>query len=251
MRRTSNYEINNLMTPEDFIQAYQDAFGADTQLPIAFGYSDEPMAEPKEGLRCLMGLFPKVRKGDTVTLADKFISCGGGMLYMGTGELQDRIPNFVSNIEHYQQTPQMVRDYVEGLHIVTAPKKYINFVRVDKLSAWEGIEGLIFFAKPDVLSGLCAWAFFDDNTESAVITRFASGCASLITMAVSENRKENGHSCFLGGFDPSARIMMPADEMTFVIPAIRLDKMLQTMKNTCLFDTPAWSKIKQRIENEK
>ena len=46
----------------------------------------------------------------------------------------------------------------------------------------------------------------------------------------------------------SARIMMPADEMTFVIPAIRLPKMLSTMKDTCLFDTPAWSKIKQRIE---
>ena len=69
-------------------------------------------------------------------------------------------------------------------------------------------------------------------------------------MAVTENRKENGHSCFLGGFDPSARIMMSADEMTFVIPSIRLLKMLSTMKDTCLFDTPAWSKIKQRIENK-
>ena len=173
------------------------------------------------------------------------------MLYMGTGELQDRIPNFVSNIEHYQQTLQMVRDYVEGLHIVPAPKRYINFQRADKLNTWEDIEGLIFFAKPDVLSGLCAWAFFDDNTESAVITRFASGCASLITMAVAENRKEDGHSCFLGGFDPSARIMMPADEMTFVIPVIRLDKMLKTMRDTCLFNTPAWGKIKQRIMNQQ
>lgn len=83
------------MTPEAFIQAFHEAFGANTQLPIVFGYSDEPLAEPKEGLRCLMGLFPKVRKGETVTLADKFISCGGGMLYMDTGELQERIPNFV------------------------------------------------------------------------------------------------------------------------------------------------------------
>ena len=68
------------MTPEEFIQAYTEAFGIETQLPIAFGFSDEPLTKPKEGLRCLLGLFPKVRKGDTVTLADKFISCGGGML---------------------------------------------------------------------------------------------------------------------------------------------------------------------------
>ena len=238
------------MKPEEFVKAYAEAFGADTQLPIAFGFSEEPLIAPKEGLRCIMGLFPKVRKGEAVTLADKFLGCGGGTVYMGTGELVDRIPHFVSDIEHYQQTPQMVRDYVEGLHIVPAPKQYINFQRVDSLKSWDGIEGLIFFAKPDVLSGLCAWAFFDDNTASAVITRFASGCASLITMAVSENRKTDGHSCFLGGFDPSARIMMPAEELTFVIPAVRLGKMLQTMRDTCLFDTPAWGKIRQRIENE-
>ena len=235
------------MTPQEFVIAFKEAFSEETQLPIAFGYSDEPLTEPKEGLRCIMGLFPKVRKGEPVTLADKFLGCGGGMLYMGTGELQDRIPNFVSNIEHYQQTSQMVRDYVEGLHIVPAPKKYINFQRVDSLSSWEDIEGLIFFARPDVLSGLCSWAFYDDNSETAVVSRFASGCATLVTMAVAENRKEKGHSCFLGGFDPSARIMMPADELTFVIPAIRLSRMLATMKDTCLFDTPAWGKIKQRI----
>ena len=50
------------MTPEEFIEAYKEAFGADTQLPIAFGYSDAPLTEPKEGLRCLMGLFPKVKR---------------------------------------------------------------------------------------------------------------------------------------------------------------------------------------------
>lgn len=80
------------MTPQEFIQALKEAFGEDVQLPIAFGYSDEPLTEPKEGLRCLMGLFPKVRKGNAVTLADKFLGCGGGMLYMGTGE-QDQTKN--------------------------------------------------------------------------------------------------------------------------------------------------------------
>ena len=48
------------MNPQEFVQAFAEAFGSDTQLPIAFGYSDEPLTEPKEGLRCLMGLFPKM-----------------------------------------------------------------------------------------------------------------------------------------------------------------------------------------------
>ena len=29
------------MTPEEFVKAYAEAFGSDTQLPIAFGYIDD------------------------------------------------------------------------------------------------------------------------------------------------------------------------------------------------------------------
>lgn len=37
------------MTPKGFVQAFAEVFGSDTQLPIAFGYSDDPLTEPKEG----------------------------------------------------------------------------------------------------------------------------------------------------------------------------------------------------------
>lgn len=238
------------MTTSEFVASFKEAFGDNVQLPVAFSFSDTPLTEPKEGLRCLVGVFPKVRKGSPVTLADKFLTCGGGMVYMGTSPLTDRIPNFVSNIEKYQKTPDMVREYVENLHITPAAKPYFNLQRIDTLDCWDGIEGLIFFATPDVLSGLCAWTFYDDNSESAVITRFASGCASLITMAVTENRKENGHSCFLGGFDPSARAMMQANEMTFVIPSCRLHTMLDNLRQCCLFGTEGWGRIRKRIAGD-
>lgn len=238
------------MTILEFVSAYKEAFGEDVQLPIAFSFCDEPLTEPKGGLRCLMGAFPKVRKGGSVTLEDKFLTCGGGMVYLGTSELTERIPHFVSRIEKYQKTPEMVKEYVENLRIVPTTKKYFNLQRVDLLDSWDRVEGLIFFATPDVLSGLCAWTFYDDNSETAVITRFSSGCASLITMAVSENEKENGHSCFLGGFDPSARAMMLENEMTFVIPSCRLKTMLSTMKECCLFGTEGWGRIRKRINKE-
>lgn len=239
------------MTIQEFIASLQEAFGDKVQLPVAFCFSDTPLSEPKEGLRCIMGAFPKVRKGSPVTLADKFLTCGGGMLYLGTGTLTERIPQFVSNTEKYQQTPEMVREYVENLHITPATKPYLNLQRIDALEDWDDIEGLIFFSTPDVLSGLCSWAFFDDNSESAVVTRFASGCASLITMAVTENHKEDGHSCFIGGLDPSARAMMQAGELAFVIPACRLHSMLSTFRDCCLFGTEGWGRIRKRIIGEQ
>ena len=64
---------------------------------------------------------------------------------------------------------------------VNSVEKIINFVRVDRLTNWEDIEAVVFFATPDVLSGLCTWAFYDNDAEDAVVTKFASGCAAIIS----------------------------------------------------------------------
>lgn len=105
----------------------------------------------------------------------------------------------------------------------------MNFVRVDKLEDWSSAETILFFATPDMLAGLCTWAFYDNNASDAVTTQFASGCAAVVTFAVNENRK-NGKRCFLGMLDPSARPLVPANELTFTIPMSRFKEMLETMK---------------------
>mgnify|MGYP003290908810 CR=1 FL=1 len=64
---------------------------------------------------------------------------------------------------------------------VSSVEKIINFVRVDRLTNWEDIEAVVFFATPDVLSGLCTWAFYDNDADNAVVTKFASGCAAIIS----------------------------------------------------------------------
>ena len=108
---------------------------------------------------------------------------------------------------------------------------------------------LIFFATPDMLSGLCTWAFYDNNDSDAVTTQFASGCASIITFAVDENRS-GGRRCFLGMLDPSARPLVPANELTFTIPMSRFKEMLTTMNDSALYQK-AFSALKRRINKQE
>ena len=96
-----------------------------------------------------------------------------------------------------------------------------------------------------MLSGLCTWAFYDNNSPDAVTTPFASGCAAAVTFAVNENRK-GGRRCFLGMFDPSARPHVPENELTFTIPMCRFREMLKTMNDSALFQK-AFSVLKRRI----
>ena len=61
----------------------------------------------------------------------------------------------------------MVVDYIDGLGMKRADKKYLNFVRIDKAESFDDYEGVLFYATPDMLSGLCGWAFFDRNEPDA------------------------------------------------------------------------------------
>ena len=110
------------------------------------------------------------------------------------------------------------------------------------------MEGILFFATPDMLSGLATWAFFDNNADDAVSCIFGSGCSSVVAQAVRENRT-GGRRTFIGLLDPSVRPYVESNVLSFVIPASRFKEMYQAMDRCCLFNTNAWSKVKERISH--
>jgi hypothetical protein len=233
------------VTVKGFIEKYRQAFGEKAPLPIAFGYSDSPVSEIRSVPKCLVGSISNVRHGNSLTLSAENVICGGGGLYTAFTEMPERVPIFVSEVEHYKKTKEMVVDYVRGLNIELTQKPYLNFVRIDNLKEWSDAEALLFFATPDMLDGLSSWAFYDNNSADAVVTQFSSGCASIVTRAISAN-KSDGRSCFIGMLDPSARPLIPENELTFTIPMCRLMEMLETMDDSSLYQK-AFSALRRRI----
>ena len=55
-----------------------------------------------------------------------------------------------------------------------------------------------------------------------------------------------GRRCFLGMLDPSARPLVPENELTFTIPMSRFKEMLDTMNDSALYQK-AFSALKRRI----
>lgn len=233
---------------KDFIATYREAFGESVPMPIAFGYSREAAGEVGRVPRCIIGAIRKVCDGEPLTLCADNVLCGGGGLYTAFKPMPERVPVFVSEVEHYKQTKEQVAEYIGRLGIRLTDKPYLNFVRLDRLESLDGMEGIVFFATPDVLSGLCSWAFYDNNADDAVCTRFASGCCSIVTFAAQENSR-GGRSCFIGMLDPSARPLVPRDELTFTVPMCRFREMVQTMKQSALFQK-AFSVVRKRINGE-
>lgn len=236
------------MTPQEFVVRFREAFSDVAPMPIAFWYGDTAVNPESRVPRCMIGAIRKVCEGNSLTLSAENVQCGGGGLYTAFRPMPERVPLFVSETEHYKQSPEQGRGYVEGLGIEITDKPYLNFVRVDELQSWQGVEAVVFFATPDILSGLCTWAFYDNDSEDAVVTKFASGCAAVVSFATTENRK-GGRSCFLGMFDPSARPLVPKNELTFAVPMCRFNEMLLTMSDSALYQK-AFSAVRRRINGE-
>lgn len=230
-----------------FITNYQEAFGKHAELPIAFWYSDQMEAPTEKVNGCLFKCMKRVRDGEAVSLSTETITCGGGKFYTGFSDMPERVPGFVSLKEKYKKTPEMVLDFIKDVQVPKTDKAYLNFVRIDRISSFDKVEGILFLATPDMLSGLATWAYFDNNAPDSVASPFGSGCSSVITQTVIENRIE-GRRTFLGFFDPSVRPYFEADLLSFTIPMSRFKEMYHTMRESCLFDTHAWGKIKERLQ---
>lgn len=230
-----------------FITNYQEAFGKHAELPIAFWYSDQMEAPTEKVNGCLFKCMKRVRDGEAVSLSTDTITCGGGKFYTGFSDMPERVPGFVSLKEKYKKTPEMVLDFIKDVQVPKTDKAYLNFVRIDRISSFDKVEGILFLATPDMLSGLATWAYFDNNAPDSVASPFGSGCSSVITQTVIENKIE-GRRTFLGFFDPSVRPYFEADLLSFTIPMSRFKEMYHTMRESCLFDTHAWGKIKERLQ---
>lgn len=238
------------MEIEKFIENYREAFGEAAGLPVVFWYSDEETGHTEKIGGCFFKGMQEVRAGNTISLNAEVIGCGGGKFYTGFAPMPEHVPGFVSLKEKYKKTPGMVKEFVDELGIPRAEKKYLHFARIDRVEHFDGLEGILFLTTPDILSGLTTWAYFDNNSPDTVMAMFGSGCCSVVTQAVLENRM-GGKRTFLGFFDPSVRPWFEADILSFTIPMSRFRVMYDTMRESCLFGTPAWAKVRERINRVK
>ena len=230
------------MDIQTFISNYQEAFGMQAELPITFWYSDRLEAPTEKINGCLFKCMKLVREGKTVSLNAETMGCGGGKFYTGFTEMPEHVPNFVSLKEKYKRTPEMVTDFIREIQVPKAKKNYLHFARIDRISSFDDVEGILFLATPDILSGLATWAYYDNNAPDTVSSPFGSGCCSVVTQTILENQKQ-GRRTFLGFFDPSVRPCFEADILSFAVPISRFKVMYHTMRESCLFDTHAWGKV--------
>lgn len=226
------------------------------ELPLAFHYTDDPGEVElfrTADSHCVIEDIYSVRQGRSLSFDTKSVTCFGGKRYLGFSTAL--MPNFEYFLscgipgklegERYKKTPELVKELLKHVPEFTAPRKYVVFKRWDKLDEQDQPQVVIFFAQPDIVSGLFTLANFDEPTNQAVFCPMGAGCATIIQYPMLE--AESGHPrAVLGMFDVSARPAVDASSMTFSIPIAKFERMVDDMDESFLI-TESWNKVKNRI----
>ena len=243
---------------EKFLTLWKKYFN-NAELPITFCYTDEEghaeAVKPGSVPRCVIGALIKVRDGQSLAFDVDAVGCAGGKRYLGFAEnlmpdfeyfLSCGIPGKMEG-ERYKKSPEMVKEYMKRhMPVMKAPGRFIVFKRWDVLEKSDSPEVVIFFAKPDVLSGLFTLASYDETEQNMVIAPFGSGCSTIVQYPYLEIKSPNPRGV-IGMFDVSARPFVPNDALTFAAPMSKFTRMIDNMEESFLI-TPSWAKVQKRIK---
>jgi len=175
---------------------------------------------------------------------DMFRTCGRiSNIFLSRG-----IPGEMES-ERYKKTPEMVRKIMAKMPKFQAPHKYLVCKRWDKLEEADSPEVVIFFAKPDVLSGLFTLANYDEVEANGVFCPFGAGCGSIIMYPYLELKAAHPRAV-IGMFDVSARPYVQENILTFSVPMPKFMRMIANMEESFLI-TGSWAKVRTRIGKSK
>lgn len=246
----------NTEEKDHFLSQWKKYFNS-ADLPVVYYYTDEPVnaekVSPEGKWNCIICQLQKVRNGTSLAFSAESVKCGGAKRYLGFAEtirkdfeyfLSCGIENEMEG-ERYIRTPQLVLDLMKKQKKLTINGKYIVFKRWDMLTESDEPDAAIFFATPDVLSGLFTLANFDQSEPDSTIAPFAAGCGSLIYFPMVEKDSVRPRAV-LGMFDVSARPCVPEGVLTFSVPMVKFRKMISYMDESFLI-TKSWSKVQKRI----
>jgi hypothetical protein len=243
-----------------FMDMWERSFPG-AELPLAWYYTNESGRgeSPKTSAenRCLICALSAARKGAPLSFAAGDVACSGGKRHLGfTDRLMPNFEYFLScgipgklEGERYKKSPELVNEYLRHNPISPAPGAFIVFKRWDILDGTDEPQAVVFFAPPDVLSGLYTLANFDESDPHGVIAPMGAGCSSIVHYPYRELQSPNPRAV-LGMFDVSARPCVAPHELTFTVPWPKFLSMLDNADESFLL-TGSWEKVRARIRGNR
>jgi uncharacterized protein (DUF169 family) len=252
------------LSEEPFGVYYDDtkpekAFGPKPGPPISRELEDQGKVNMQDVFKhfsCVMGNIWLARKKHRAAyISSEEYGCLGGVFYCSMMKpnlkfIEHYVTTGISGTpvhgERYLPSPEAMRKFLGKVDPRKAPAKYCIFKPLSLFADSEEPEFVIFFARPEVMSGLVTHTAFTTGDVDCTASPFGAGCTNLVAWPLFY--KEKGiDKAIIGGFDPSARKFMKTDELTFTVPWSLYKKMLAALPES-MFNVPgAWTEVRKKV----
>jgi len=207
---------------------------------------------------CVMGNIWRARKKRCAAWfsAERF-GCPGGAFWLGflkpqtetiIGYVSTGIPNFTEG-ELYCDSPDELRRIFERVDPRPAPGKYCVVKPLGLFTENEEPELVLFFARPEVVSGLHQLAAFVTNDPEVVASPWGAACGGIAAWPL-HYLSRGMNRAVIGGWDPSARKFFKTDELSFTVPLAMFTGMIQRGGESFL-TTKTWTTVRKKITRSK
>ena len=207
---------------------------------------------------CVVERIRQARRKNTAAFFDEErFGCMGGAFYLGFLRpylnfhpyyISQGIPGFFEG-ERYAKSPEVAQEFFDYFDPPPARDKYLVVKSIELFEENEIPDVVVFFGRPEVLSGLTALVAFTTSEVEAVKTPFGPGCSGFVSWPYRYLR-EGKQVAVMGGFDPSCRIYLNTDEITFAVPWDLYNRMLSDWKDSFLNIDP-WNQVKKKITKSR
>lgn len=237
----------------------ENAYGPKAGTPISRDLEERGelnMQEVMKTFSCVMGnIWLARKKRGAAFISTEEYGCPGGVYYCSMMKPHLRfIEHYVStgfpgsplHGERYMPNPDAMREFMLKVNPRETQAKYCIFKPLSLFTDGEEPEFVIFFARPEVLSGLFTQAVFTTGNMECVVSPFGAGCTNIVSWPL--YYKEKGvEKAVIGGFDPSARKFMKVDELTFTVPLSLYEKMLAALPDSMFNHDTDWTNVIKKV----
>jgi len=208
------------------------------------------------GNSCVFQSILRARRNRTAACFDReHFGCPGGAFAFGFNKPQlDLIAHYISTGfpgywegEHYLESPELARAFFNHVDPRLAPAKYLVFKPLSQFSSEEVPELVVFFERPEIISGLHQLATFVTNDLEAVRSPMGAGCFNVVAWPLKYLGQEE-LKAVLGSWDPSCRKYFRVDEISFAVPYRMFTMMVNRWHESFLGNKndSTWEMVKKR-----
>lgn len=212
-----------------------------------------------ENFSCVMGQIWLARKKHCPAYFEATrYGCMGASFFLGfhkpqveflTHYISLGLPQINLEGERYLPSPESVRKFFTDIDPRPAPARFCVFKPLSQFAPGEQPEVVIFFMRPEVMSGLFTLTSFVTDDMNAVAMPFGAGCSNIVTWPL-KYIEEGRPRAVVGGMDPSCRKFLKTDEMTFAEPYSIFLQFMERWRESCL-GTAQWEGTRKKIARSR